>query len=190
MTTTLHTKETAPVASLPLLDKSLKDFGMIPNLHAVMAESPAVLEAYQALHTLFQQTSFDNEEITVIWQTVNVEHGCYYCVPAHTGVANIMNVDEAITNALRNGAPLPTARLNILREATLELVRERGKPSREIIAAFYAEGFNSRQLMEIVLGISQKVLSNYVNHLFETPVDKAFEKYIWRGAINQNYAIA
>ena len=50
----LHDIETAPEDSQPLLKGSVKAFGMIPNLHAVMAQSPAVLEAYQQLHALAQ----------------------------------------------------------------------------------------------------------------------------------------
>jgi precorrin-6B methylase 2 len=87
MSFTLHTIETAPKASQSQLEGSLKDFGMIPNLHAVMAEAPKVLEAYKTLHQLFQASSFNNEELTVIWQTINVEHNCHYCIPAHAGVA-------------------------------------------------------------------------------------------------------
>ena len=60
----LYNLDTAPEAAKPLFEKSLKGFGMIPNLHAVMAESPALLEAYQGLHVLAQNASFDNEELT------------------------------------------------------------------------------------------------------------------------------
>ena len=79
--------ENAPEGSRPLLENSVKAFGMIPNLHAVMAGSPQVLEAYQMLHKLFQDSSFNDDELTVIWQTINIEHSCHYCVPAHTAVA-------------------------------------------------------------------------------------------------------
>lgn len=37
---TFHTPETAPEASQPLLQNSIKAFGRIPGLHKVMAESP------------------------------------------------------------------------------------------------------------------------------------------------------
>ncbi|MDO6749348.1 carboxymuconolactone decarboxylase family protein, partial [Gilvimarinus sp. 1_MG-2023] len=94
---TLHTLESAPAESKPLLEKSLRAFGSIPGLHAVMAESPETLEAYQQLHQLFTQTSFDAEELTVVWQTINVEHQCHYCVPAHTAIANMMKVDPELT---------------------------------------------------------------------------------------------
>lgn len=49
---TLHDKSSAPEGAVPLLENSEKGFGMIPGLHAVMAESPQVLEAYQTLHQL------------------------------------------------------------------------------------------------------------------------------------------
>jgi hypothetical protein len=34
-------------------------------------------------------------------------------------------------------------------------------------------------MLEIVLGLAQKTISNYVNHLARTPVDKQYEKYTW-----------
>ena len=51
----LHTIDTAPEAARPLLKESAKAFGRIPNLHAVMAESPEHLEAYKNLHELFER---------------------------------------------------------------------------------------------------------------------------------------
>ncbi|MFT5690841.1 MAG: alkylhydroperoxidase family enzyme [Oceanicoccus sp.] len=179
MTFQLHTIESAPEESQALLSDSLKAFGMIPNLHAVMAESPAVLESYKILHKKFQGTSFNNDELTVIWQTINVENNCHYCVPAHTGIAKMMKVDDNINEALRNRRELPTEKLQQLHETTLELVRERGILSKKTQNAFFEAGYENRHLLEIVLGVSQKVLSNYINHLADTPVDEAFEAFTW-----------
>jgi hypothetical protein len=67
-----------------------------------LAGAPGILDAYQQLHELFVNSSFNEEELTVVWQSINVEHACHYCVPAHTGIAAMMKVDEAITEALRN----------------------------------------------------------------------------------------
>ena len=36
---------------------------------------------------------------------------------------------------------------------------------------------SNAHLLEIILGVSQKVMSNYVNHLAQTPVDAAFNKF-------------
>ncbi|MFT5720555.1 MAG: alkylhydroperoxidase family enzyme [Motiliproteus sp.] len=175
----IHTLESAPKESKPLLEKSIKAFGRLPGLHGVMAEAPAVLEGYQVLHGLFQATSFDAEELTVVWQTINVEHECHYCVPAHTGIANMMKVDPALTEALRNSTAMPTAKLQALHDTTLAMLHSRGRLSDAEITSFYAAGYGQQQLLEITLGMAQKVMSNYVNHFAETPVDEAFKQFAW-----------
>jgi alkylhydroperoxidase family enzyme len=179
---TLHDQQSAPQKSQELLDTSIKAFGMIPGLHAVMAEAPGLLEGYQQLHQLFLDSSFDDEETTVVWQTINVEHACHYCVPAHTGIAKSMEVDDAITDALRNETPLPTDRLEALRDFTLAVVRGRGNVDDSAVQAFLDAGFTKRQILEVILGTAQKVMSNYTNHLADTPVDKPFKEFEWHKA--------
>ncbi|MDW4500005.1 carboxymuconolactone decarboxylase family protein [Sulfitobacter sp. D35] len=176
---TLHTAQTAPEASKPLLAKSEAAFGMIPSLHAVMAESPQMLEGYQQLHKLFQETHFNPEELTVVWQTINVENNCHYCVPAHTGIAKSMKVDDAIIDALRDGTPLPDAKLEALRDFTLKIVRDRGVVDDAAVQAFLDAGFTRRSVLDVILGYAQKIMSNYTNHFAETPVDKPFQKFAW-----------
>lgn len=178
----IHDETTAPEASKALLAESKKANGRIPGLHGTMAEAPGLLEGYRVLHELFQNASFDKDEITVVWQTVNVEHACHYCVPAHTGIARMMTVDDAITDALRNETPLPNARLEALRTFTLSMVRNRGFVDDSEVQAFLDAGFTRRQILEVILGISQKVMSNYTNHLAQTPVDAVFRKYEWQKA--------
>ncbi len=179
---TLHDKQSAPADSQELLDVSINAFGMVPNLHAVMAEAPGLLEGYQRLHQLFLDSSFDDEEVTVVWQTINVEHACHYCVPAHTGIAKSMKVDDAITEALRNETPLPTDKLEALRNFTLSVVRDRGIVNDDAVQAFLDAGFTKRQILEVVLAAAQKVMSNYTNHLANTPIDKPFQKFEWHKA--------
>lgn len=178
---TLHTVDSAPVGSKPLLEKSQREYGMIPNLHAVMAESPAVLEAYQTLHELFAKgSSLSAEEQSVVWLAISVENGCHYCVPAHTGIAKSTRVREEVIEALRDERPLPDDRLEALRRFTVQTVRNRGDVSQDDVESFIAAGFDKRQLLEVILGVSQKVMSNYINAIAETPVDAPFEPYAWR----------
>lgn len=183
---TLYDETNAPEGSQILLAQSKKAYGMIPGLHAVMAEAPGLLEAYKIVHELFAHSSFDNDEITVVWQTVNVENACHYCVPAHTGIAKTMGVSDAITDALRNGMPLPNARLEALRDFTLSVVRDRGNVDEDKVQAFLDAGFTKRNILEVILGYSQKIMSNYTNHLAHTPVDQAFEKFTWeKGGVKE-----
>tara|TARA_R110001583_G_scaffold145698_1_gene297693 strand:+ start:16389 stop:16940 length:552 start_codon:yes stop_codon:yes gene_type:complete len=176
---TSHTIETAPAQSKEILEGAQKQMGVVPGLFAVMAESPQLLKAYTQLHQLFTETSFDAEELTVVWQTINVEHECHYCVPAHTAIAHSMKVDPALTEALRNEAPLPTEKLQALKDLTLSVVRNRGNVSEQELSAFFAAGYGHQQVLEIILGLSQKVISNYVNHIAETTVDPMFKDFTW-----------
>jgi alkylhydroperoxidase family enzyme len=84
-----------------------------------------------------------------------------------------------VTDAIRDGAPIPDARLAALHDFTRTLVAQRGLPSRAVVAAFLAAGYSERQFLEIVLAIAVKTLSNYANHLFHTPVDGAFANRVW-----------
>lgn len=178
-TFTLHDLNSAPAAAKPLLEGSQKAFGMIPGLHAVMAEAPGLLEGYQILHSLFDNSSLSADEKTVVWQTINVEHACHYCVAAHTGIAKSMKVSDEISNALRDETQLPNAKLEALRDFTLAMVRQRGELEEKQVQDFYAAGYSQQNVLEVILGLSQKVMSNYTNHVAQTPVDQAFKPFTW-----------
>ncbi|WP_170418160.1 carboxymuconolactone decarboxylase family protein [Ruegeria atlantica] len=180
-----HDLETAPEASKPLLEKSQAAFGRLPGLHKVMAESPQHLEGYQVLHQLFLQTEFDNDEKTVVWQTINVENECHYCVPAHTGIAKMMKVSDDISNALRDETPLPSAKLEALRTFTLQVMETRGNPTEAQLQAFFDAGYSHRAVLDVVLGLAQKTMSNYVNHMAQTPVDEVFHPLAWKRKVSE-----
>ena len=175
----INTIETAPEESKELIETSIKNFGRLPGLHGVLATSPQTFEAYQKLHELFSNTSFNAEELTVVWQTINVENECHYCVPAHTGIAHMMKVDPAITEALRDQKTLPNEKLQALHEMTLKIVQNRGHLSQADLNAFYEAGYGEQQVLEIILGLAQKTISNYTNHIANTPVDAPFQKFAW-----------
>ncbi|GAA0468990.1 carboxymuconolactone decarboxylase family protein [Parasphingorhabdus litoris] len=176
---TKHTVETAPDGAKDTLAQTEKTFGFAPGLFQVMAGAPQLLQTYNVIHQAFQKTSFNARELTVVWQTINVEHECTYCVPAHTALAGMMNVDPELNDALRNEAPLNDAKLEALRTFTLLVVRNRGHVAQTDLEAFYAAGYGEQQVLEVILGVAQKVISNYTNHIAQTPVDPAFTKFTW-----------
>jgi uncharacterized peroxidase-related enzyme len=175
----VHTIETAPDASKPLLEVSQKSFNFIPNLHGVLAESPQALEAYTALSALFSATSLSTVEKNVVWMAINVENRCLYCVPAHTGIAKMQGVDAATVEALRNAAPLADKKLETLREFTLKVVRQHGVVGESDVAAFLGAGFTQQNILDVIVGVAHKTISNYVNHFAQTPVDAAFAGEAW-----------
>lgn len=179
MNTTLHTVETAPEAARPLLEGVKQANGFIPNILASMGGSPATLEGYLALSKIYGKTSFSPTEQQVISFTASIDNGCTYCVAAHTTMSQAQKIDAAVLDALRSGQALSDPKLEALRNFTLAVVRDRGWVSDDDQAAFLAAGYTPANALEVVLGVTLKTLTNYTNHLFETPLDAPFQPNAW-----------
>jgi AhpD family alkylhydroperoxidase len=177
---TIHTQETAPAASKPMLDESQKAYGFVPGLLGVLAEAPKALEAYRVLGTLFTQTSLTTIEQHVVWLTINFENDCGYCVPAHTGLAKLDAVPDDVIEALRNGTPISDPKLEALRTFTVQVVHKRGWVADDDLQAFLDVGYRQQQILEVILGLAHKVISNYTDHVAKTPVDAVFKKFAWQ----------
>lgn len=175
----LHTIESAPQNAKPLLEQAKREYGMVPGLYQVMASSPELLESYFSLHALFDKTDLSVEERNVVWLAISIENECHYCVPAHTAIAKQQGLNDEIIEALRKGQPLADAKLEALRALTLTLVRNRGRATQQELDAFFAAGFEPRHVLDILVGMAQKTLSNFTNHLAETEVDAPFKPFAW-----------
>ena len=176
----LHTLTSAPTRSKPLLEHSQSLYGgMIPNLHGIMAESPALLEAYQKLNEISSKMSLDNVETNIVWLTVNYENGCDYCMAAHTAIAKHAGLDDQAIEALRTGGPLEDPKHQSLRVFTAHMVETRGWAETDALDTLFEAGYSKATVLDVILCIGMKTLSNYTNHVAHTPVDRAFEKFAW-----------
>ncbi len=66
-----------------------------------------------------------------------------------------------------------------MRVFTLNLVENRGWASPEALDAFLGAGFTKQNVLESLVVIAHKVLSNYTNHIVNTPVDEVFKRFTW-----------
>ncbi len=181
----IHTKETASTESAELLAAAEKAYGFIPNLLAVMAESPATIKAYMTIGQLFDESTFSATERQIVILTASRFNECDYCMAAHSVVARMQKVPADVIEAIRNDQPIDDGRLEALRAFTRAAVEQRGwLPTRDI-ANFLAAGYTKAQVLEVILGISFKTLSNYVNHVTETPLDDAFATQAWTPVIDR-----
>ena len=176
---TIHTSETAPAASQVALDQAKAKYGMVPNLIGGLAESAPAAEAYLALSELAGRTSFTPTERHVIWFTINAEHECHYCMAAHTAIAHSEAIEQSVIDTAREVGRYDDPRLETLRQFTLQMVQQRGWVPEEDVQAFLDAGFTRAQVLEVVTLIAHKTISNYTNHLLETPVDPPFAKFEW-----------
>ncbi len=175
----VQTPDTAPAESRPGLDAAQKAYGSIPNLFGVFASSPAVLDGYQKISAAFDATAFDATERQVVLLTVSAQNGCDYCVAAHSAISKMQSVPDDVVAALRDGRPLADARLEALRSFTSAVVEHRGWVPEGALRAFLDAGYTQRHVLDVVLGVTMKTLSNYVNHVAETPLDAAFQPFAW-----------
>ncbi len=176
---TRHTAATAPAASQPLLEGAQKAYGFLPNLLATMAESPAMLEGYMTLAGIFDKTDLSETERQIILMTNNRLNGCTYCMAAHTTISQMKGVPEDVVTALRENTPIADAKLEALRVFAEKVNTSRGWPTEDDVQALLSAGYSQQTVLDVVLGTGLKVLSNYTNHVAETPVDQAFAKNKW-----------
>ena len=172
----LHEKADAPDASKPLLDKVEQGFGFVPNIFKVFAESPAATEAYMTLNDILRnKTAFSAQEQEVLLLEISAYNGCGYCVAAHTGSAERSKLDPGVIEALRSRKPLPDAKLNALATFASTLLEKRGWVDDEDVQAFLSAGYSQRHVLDTIVAMSMKTLSNYANHIADTPLDDALK---------------
>lgn len=180
---TVHTIETAPLASREMLAHAEETFGIIPNLEGILASAPVVLKAGMTLWDLFETTSFTPTERQVIYLTINYAHECHYCMAAHSALATSCMLPSDI-NLLRNGEILENPKLQALQKFTRRLVEARGWVEDKEVEEFINAGYTKEQVLEVILGIAIKVIHNYTNHITKTPLDKEFQPYLWNNESN------
>jgi len=176
---TYHRVESAPEAAKPLLEQSLARYKFIPNLHAVMAEAPQLLAAYQQVGDLYSKTSLTVLEQQIVLLSINRENDCRYCMAAHSAIANLKKMPADILRALREGRPLDDRKLQALRAFAETMTVTRGWPDEGALEALLQAGYSKQQLLEVILALGYKVMSNYVNHLAETELDESFKPFVW-----------
>lgn len=182
MSYAVHTTASAPEESKLQLAASQQAYGFIPNLHGVMAEAPALLNGYAAFSKIFEETSFTPAERQVVLLATSCANECGYCMAAHSAVATMRKVPLDVIAAIRNGSPINDEKLEALRRLTASVVVTRGWPLIADIEAFLRAGYAKAQVLEVVLGVGLKTLSNYANHIANTPLDAAFESFAWKQA--------
>ena len=178
----VHTLDTAPAASRPFMEGAQKAFGLLPNLIGEFAESPAVVEGYLALAGAYQKSGFSPLEREIVLISASVENECHYCVAAHTTVTQGQRLDQSVIAAVRERRPIADPRHEALRQFTIRVVQSRGFVTDAQVEAFLAAGYTRANVLEVVLGVGLKTISNYVNHIAETPLDAPFRANAWTPA--------
>ncbi|HEY1956960.1 MAG TPA: carboxymuconolactone decarboxylase family protein [Polyangiaceae bacterium] len=175
----LHTLETAPSDAKEMLARITKRFGFLPNVYAHLAEAPAALEALSELSTIFGRTSLSERQRHVLLLTSSVENVCTFCVAAHTRGAIAGGVSRQSIAAIRDRARPEDAEDAAMAAFVRAMIHSKGFVSDAEVAAFLAAGFAPRHALEVVLGVTLKILTNYANHLTHTELNDQLAEFRW-----------
>jgi uncharacterized peroxidase-related enzyme len=177
-----RTFESADQKTKAVLEKAKAQTGFIPNMYGGMANSPGLLETYLDGIARFRKDSgFTRAEQEVVLLTISRVNRCDYCMAAHSFIADQMSkVPPPVTEAIRKGRAIPDPKLSALSIFTAIMLAARGLPSKAEVQAFLSADYTERHVLEIILAIAVKTLSNYSNHLLHTPLDEMFAGREWK----------
>jgi len=180
ITFTPHTLETVAPDGREILEQAESNYGFIPNLIGNMVEAPATAKAYMALGGLVGETSFSVAEQQVVMLAVSRYNECTYCVGAHSAISLMQKIPADVVESIRNDEPIADSKLEALRQFTTKVVDQRGVLSEADTDEFIAAGYNKQHILEVVLGVAMKTISNYTNHIADTELDTAFAGQAWQ----------
>jgi len=157
------------------LEQVKQNYGFIPNMLGIMAHAPAVLESYLDLTGKLESSSLSGAEQQTILLAASRVNACDYCMAAHGKIAKSQGVPDQAIRAISADEPIEDAKLEAIRRFAQALVQTQGHPEDSERQAFVDAGYTEAQMLEVVLGVALKTLSNYTNHLTDPAIDKAFD---------------
>ena len=160
-----------------LFDNLKKALGFVPNLFATFALSPTALGAYLTLQNA--KSSLRPKEREVINLVVSQVNTCEYCLAAHTAVGKMLGFTETQIVEIRNGRASFDTRLDALARFVREVAEERGHVSAQVTDAFLGAGWTQANLVDAIMVVGDKTISNYLHSVTKIPVDfPAAEKLV------------
>ncbi|HEX7048146.1 MAG TPA: carboxymuconolactone decarboxylase family protein [Gammaproteobacteria bacterium] len=174
-------QETAPDASCDVMNSLAGEMGFLPNLYRVLAHSPSALRAYAALNKLVHDTGLSRAEQQVVLLAASREHRSDYSIAMHSSNARAAGIDEEELDALRESYPIPNdERHEALRRFTQRVIIRRGRLEEDDIDMFLAAGFEERHVLDVILAVSMKTLSDYTDHVADVSIDEKYEEMRWQ----------
>src|ERR1700740_1763699 len=157
----IHTIETAPEKSKPLLELFIHAVGFVPNLAGAVANSPVLANSLLGL--------FKNV------------HGGSWPVAFHTTLGLQQGLDPADVQAIREGKLPKQKRYSALSAVAKKLIESRGRLSDDDVSAFLQAGFEREHLLEVIAVVAASTITNYAGKITNPPLEPLIQEHAWRG---------
>lgn len=152
-----------------IFDQLEKGLGFVPNLYAYYAKNDTALADYLALQN--RKSTLKAKEREVINLVVSEYNACHYCQSAHTVLGKMNGFTEDQILEIRGGRASFDAKLDALAQFTLAVSASKGVVSEAAKTAFFNAGYTEANMIDVVIIIGDKTISNYINNLTNIPID-------------------
>jgi uncharacterized peroxidase-related enzyme len=152
------------------LDAIKAKIGMVPNLYATFAQSPAVLNGFLALSDALSKGVLTAAQREMIALATAQANQCHYCISAHTLLGRGAGLSSEAILAARHGKA-DNAQDNAVTALAARLVETRGSVSDADLATARSAGLSDAQIVEVIAHVSVNVLTNFTNNVAQTDID-------------------
>ena len=152
-----------------IFDQLEKGLGFVPNLYAYFAKNDTALGDYLALQN--RKSTLRAKEREIINLVVSQFNGCRYCQSAHTVLGGMNGFNEEQILEIRKGTASFDTKLNTLAKFTLLVTENKGQVSNEAKEEFFSAGYSEVNMIDVVIIIGDKIISNYIHNLAEFAID-------------------
>ena len=177
----VHTITSAPEESKSALEQLQKAFGVLPNLPAVIANSPKLVNSLVGLFGQVHSPGLSEAENQIVLLTDAVTNSSRYAVAFHTALALQQGIGSEETTAIRERRLPKDKRFAALSKLAKTLIEKRGHLSEQELDSFIAAGFTKEQVLEVIAIVAASTITNYTGTIADPPLEDAFRQHEWRG---------
>lgn len=168
-TFTVPTRDEVSPNNQAIFDNLKKALGFVPNLYAYYAKNETALGDYLTLQN--RKSTLRAKEREVVNLVTSQINECRYCQSAHTAIGKMNGFTDEQIIEIRKGSATFDSKLNTLAKFTASAVENRGRATAESKEAFFAAGYTEANMIDVVMVIGDKIISNYLHNLTEFEID-------------------
>ena len=163
------THATVSPANQALFDNLKKGLGMVPNLYATFAHSETALPTYLAFQNA--KSSLMGKAREVVNLVTSQVNNCEYCLAAHTTLGGMVGFTSEQIIEIRHGHASFDPKFDALARLTKGVVENRGHIDPALLEGFFAAGWTKENLVDAIVIMGDKTVSNYLHGVTKVPVD-------------------
>jgi AhpD family alkylhydroperoxidase len=142
---------------------------MVPNLYATFAHSETALPTYLAFQNA--KSSLMGKAREVVNLVTSQVNNCEYCLAAHTALGGMVGFTSEQIIEIRHGHASFDPKFDALARLTKSVVESRGHIDPVLLDGFFASGWTKENLVDAIVIMGDKTVSNYLHGVTKVPVD-------------------